>query len=321
MTKPASSASRRRSRWTKASYGVRRSASSKCSMTTTSTPARPSRSRRSAGSIRSGGAWPTRTASGCASNVITAGRALRSRASRTEVARAARRGRRWRPSNTPIETRSRPVVAASSGGAPRRPSGRSWRRSPRPDSISTLSGASFVPAEPGDRDEPAGIVDEPERHVLGEQPSVPGGHADRLAPADRGERAVRARRRSAARARRRSDGAAPASASGRSAAAARTASRSTASSSVNGPLAVRVSAPRYAALPTASPRSRASDRTYVPGRALDVDDRDRLAGGRGRPSRDELDARRSSPFAAASSTASPARAIAYARRPATLIAL
>ena len=37
-----------------------------------------------------------------------------------------------------------------------------------------------------------------------------------------------------------------------------------ASSSVNGPEAVRVSAPRYAALPSRSPRSRASARMYVP---------------------------------------------------------
>ena len=68
---------------TNASYGVWRRASSKCSTITVSTPASARRVRRSPGSMSSGGACPRRTASGCASNVTTVGRAARARASRT----------------------------------------------------------------------------------------------------------------------------------------------------------------------------------------------------------------------------------------------
>ena len=52
--------------------------------------------------------------------------------------------------------------------------------------------------------------------------------------------------------------------SGPSAAAARMSSSGVAAARSNGPDAMRVRAPRYAALPTASPRSRAIARTYVP---------------------------------------------------------
>ena len=63
MRKPASSV-RARIRSMNASYGVSRSASSKCWTTVTSTPAAARRSSRSSGSHRSGGAAPTRISSG-----------------------------------------------------------------------------------------------------------------------------------------------------------------------------------------------------------------------------------------------------------------
>ena len=76
MRKPARP-TRSRIRPTKTSYSVIRSAASKCWTTVTSTPAAASRASRSSGSSRSGGAWPRTISSGCASKVITAGRAAR----------------------------------------------------------------------------------------------------------------------------------------------------------------------------------------------------------------------------------------------------
>ena len=90
-------------------------------------------------------------------------------------------------------------------------------------------------------------------------------------------------------------------------------------SSRNGPLDVRLSAPRYAPLPTSSPRSRASARMYVPAEHSTS----RIA--IGRSGSESSHSTRSSRWIVtsrdASSTDSPALAIAYARRPATLIAL
>ncbi len=82
MSRPASRV-RDVIRWTNSSYSVERRAASKCWTTTTSTPASPSIRSRSAGSRRSGGAAPTRISSGWESNVMTDGRAPRSRASST----------------------------------------------------------------------------------------------------------------------------------------------------------------------------------------------------------------------------------------------
>ena len=79
------SATRARIRSTNASYGVRRSASSKCWTTVTATPAASSRSSRSSGSSRSAGAVPIRTSSGWWSKVMTVGRAPRAVDSGDEV--------------------------------------------------------------------------------------------------------------------------------------------------------------------------------------------------------------------------------------------
>ena len=87
-----------------------------------------------------------------------------------------------------------------------------------------------------------------------------------------------------------------------------------------GPAAVRRSAPRYAALPSALPEVAGEGPDVRPGRAARR--RARRSGGPGRVlvPRQQRRARGSSPAARRASTVSPARAIAYARRPPTLMA-
>ena len=166
------------------------------------------------------------------------------------------------------------------------------RRRPRRRPDRAPAGAHRCPRRPpsrrsGDRDgRPAGRRDE---HLVGREPAglsrsrsrrgrrpAPGAGSDRPDPAGRRPVARTGRARSPRprppSGRRPGKASSPVSSgrrsgtrpAGPSAAADRITSSGVAPSSVNGPEAVRVSAPRYAALPRPPPRSRASARTYVP---------------------------------------------------------
>ena len=272
-----------------ASYGVIRSASSKCWTTVTSTPAAARRSSRSAGSHRSGGAAPTRISSGWWSKVMTVGRASRARAPRT-----SRRSRymwpRCSPSKTPTTTKSRPIERSRAStpsttitpgpraglpagllGHVRGPLGEvAGRRRVHEHLVGQERRTPPVP----DRDEPAARVEHPDRSVDGIALRRPDGLA--AGDARQVRRVQRERReRLEARVERQEEGGDRSACPARPRrplrpvrpsppAASRSTSSETASSIRNGPLAVRTSAPRYAALPSAAPRSRAIARMYVP---------------------------------------------------------
>ena len=172
--------------------------------------------------------------------------------------------------------------------------------------------------QPGDREEPARTVDEADRLVRGEG-SHARRHADRLAATDRDDRRVGNRDRRQVEPgvdrpeerldrRRTVGGGRPQGVDLRRVGELERPAR--------GP---HQRAEVRAALPTASPRSRASDRTYVPA------EHSTSTIATGSPGVVSSQSTSSSAWIVtargASSTVSPARASAYARRPATLIAL